>query len=75
LILVIKNNTEHARIELPAITFFDLENLIPEDVKIKLVNRQLDLAKIKFKYLENGLVPGKVFELNDENSSFQVILL
>ena len=74
LIQIIKNSTEHARIELPAGTFLDLENLISEDIHDKLKERGINISEIKFKYLEKGLVPGKVFELEDTNSAFYIYL-
>lgn len=75
LIQVFKDSKEHVKIELPASSFFDLENFIPEDVHKKLKDRSLNLSEIKFKYLEQGLVPGKVFELADAKSVFQVHLV
>lgn len=74
-IQVFKNSKEHVKVELPATAFFDLENFIPEEVQIKLKDRSLNLSEIKFKYLEKGLVPGKVFELVDATSVFQVHLV
>lgn len=73
-IQVIKDGKEHVKIELPAGTFFDLENLIPEDIKIKLQQRSIDIIEIKFCYLKNGLIPGLVFELADKTTIFCVYL-
>jgi hypothetical protein len=73
-IQVFKNGKEHVKVELPAGTFFDLENLIQEEIKQKLYERRIDISKIKFEYLKNGLIPGKVFELNDNTTKFCVYL-
>lgn len=74
LIQVFKDSHEHVRIELPASSFFELENFVPDDVKSKLEARSLNISEIKFSYLENGLVPGKVFDLADGTNIFQVHL-
>ena len=60
---IFKNDVEHVKIELPATSLLDLENCIPDDIKDKLLLKNLDIAKIKFAYLEKGLVPGEVFSL------------
>ncbi|MDD4976442.1 MAG: AarF/UbiB family protein [Bacteriovorax sp.] len=65
---IFKNSKEHVKIELPATSFLDLENFIPEDIKLLLVERSLDIQKIKFNYLKNGLVPGEVFSLEKTDS-------
>jgi predicted unusual protein kinase regulating ubiquinone biosynthesis (AarF/ABC1/UbiB family) len=74
IIQVFKNGVEHVKIELPAGTFFDLENLIPDEIQWKLQERKIDISKIKFEYLKHGLIPGKVFELNDHTTVFYVYL-
>jgi hypothetical protein len=51
------------KIELPATALLDLEEFIPEDIKIKLAEKSLDLKNIKFTYLKNGLIPGELFSL------------
>jgi hypothetical protein len=74
IIQVFKNSLEHVKIELPSSSFFDLESFIPDDVKIKLKERSLNLSEIKFNYLKNGLIPGNVFVLNDGDTSFHISL-
>ena len=75
IIKVYKDNIEHVKLELPAITFLDIENLIPPDVKTKLNERALDIVYIKIEYLKKGLIPGEVFSLVDQNSSFHIYLV
>ncbi len=66
---IFKDSKEHVKIELPSTAFLDLENFIPDDIKLKLKERSLDLGKIKSNYLEKGLIPGKVFLLETLESS------
>ena len=73
-IQVLKEGKEHVKIELPAGTFFELENFMPEDIQAKLQARKINLAEIKSRYLEKGLIPGKVFELQDHSTVFLVYL-
>jgi hypothetical protein len=76
---ILKNSVEQVKLELPATSLLDLENLIPEDVKTKLSDRALSLATIKMNYLKEGLIPGEVFALNSEDdgvlSNFRVYLI
>lgn len=66
---ILKDSREHAKIELPAISLLDLESFMPDDVIEKLIDKSFDLEKIKFSYLEKGLIPGDLFELESfENS-------
>ncbi len=76
---ILKNSLEQVKLELPATSLLDLENLIPDDVKNKLSDRALSLATIKMNYLKEGLIPGEVFALNSEDdgvlSNFRVYLI
>jgi predicted unusual protein kinase regulating ubiquinone biosynthesis (AarF/ABC1/UbiB family) len=74
-IQIIKDNKEHVKVELPATTFFELENLISDDIKLKLQIRKIDIMKIKEDYLEKGLRAGQVFTLDDQNSTFKIFLI
>jgi predicted unusual protein kinase regulating ubiquinone biosynthesis (AarF/ABC1/UbiB family) len=74
-IQIFKDSKEHIKIELPAGSFFDLENLIPEDIKLKLMERSISISEIKHKYLEQGLVPGQVISLNDNLTTFNIYLI
>lgn len=74
IIQIFKNSIEHIKIELPATSLLDLENFIPEDIKPKLIAKSLDINKIKFSYLENGLIPGEVFNFEDSNMTFHIYL-
>ncbi len=74
-IQIIKDNKEHVKVELPATTFFELENLISDDIKLKLQIRKIDIMKIKEDYLEKGLRAGQVFTLDDQNSNFKIFLI
>ena len=60
---IFKDSKEHVKIELPATALLDIENLIPDDVKIVLMEKSLNLNEIKFNYLKSGLVPGELFVL------------
>lgn len=75
IVQIFKNESEHVKIEFPAITFLDLENIIPEDIKQKLTEKLLDIKKIKENYLKEGLKPGNVFSLNDTVGNITTIFL
>ena len=72
---ILKNKIEHVKIELPAITFLDLENIVPEDIKQKLIDKSLDIKKIKRDYLDEGLRPGEVFSLSDTDKNVETLFL
>jgi hypothetical protein len=66
-IYILKNGIEHIKIELPSMSFMNLENLIPEEITVKLEESLIDIIKIKQDYLKHGLIPGEVFRLETVN--------
>lgn len=60
---ILKNSDEPVKMEMPATALLDLENIIPDEFKSKLLGLNYDIKKIKYKYLEKGLVPGEVLKL------------
>lgn len=79
-VLIHKDNREHLKIELPAISLLELESLIPDNIKHKLNEKLINIQDIKHNYLKNGLIPGELINISEfdqqtkENNRFNIYL-
>lgn len=73
IILVLKNNYEHVKVELPSSAFFNIEEMIPDDAKLILKNLNVNIAEMKSQYLKKGLIPGEFYSFEEKNPNSGII--
>lgn len=73
-ILVTDNGIEKVNLTFPIATFVDLEDYLEDDVKEKLIEREINIQELIKNSLNKGCFPGEVFFLEDGVKSFKVWL-
>jgi predicted unusual protein kinase regulating ubiquinone biosynthesis (AarF/ABC1/UbiB family) len=72
---VYRDGLKKVGVLLPRTALWDLENWMDADMRQKIANRGVDLQKICAQALDHGLVPGILFELEEENLRVKVSLV
>lgn len=73
-ILVMENDKEKVRLNMPINALVDLEDYIDKDVLDKLNSKGIKTKEVIAKAVSNGCIPGELFSLKDNNKFIKITL-
>ncbi|APJ03130.1 AarF/UbiB family protein [Silvanigrella aquatica] len=71
---MIENGKEKVYIEMPAISYESLEDIIPDNIKDKIINLGYNIQEMKEKILSSSMIPQLIFELKIDSREIKIWL-